>query len=112
MRGKNQISMEQVVAGDIAAVAKLQHTTTGDTLCDRSSPFQFPPIEFPEPVISFAVEPRTKGDEEKVSSGLSVFSRKSHISLERRAETRETVISGLGELHLEIIVSRLAKNSG
>ena len=113
MRGKNQISMEQVVAGDIAAVAKLQHTTTGDTLCDRSSPFQFPPIEFPEPVISFAVEPRTKGDEEKVSSGLSRFLEEDPtFRLERRAETRETVISGLGELHLEIIVSRLAQKFG
>ena len=90
-----------------------RHTTTGDTLCDRSSPFQFPPIEFPEPVISFAVEPRTKGDEEKVSSGLSRFLEEDPtFRLERRAETRETVISGLGELHLEIIVSRLAQKFG
>ncbi len=113
MRGKNQISMEQVVAGDIAAVAKLQQTATGDTLCDRSDPFQFPPIDFPAPVISFAVEPKTKGDEEKVSSGLSRFLEEDPtFSLERRAETRETVISGLGELHLEIIVSRLAQKFG
>lgn len=113
MRGKNQISMERVVAGDIAAVAKLQQTATGDTLCDRSSPFQFPLIDFPDPVISFAVEPKTKGDEEKVSSGLSRFLEEDPtFSLERRAETRETVISGLGELHLEIIVSRLAQKFG
>jgi elongation factor G len=113
MRGKNQIAMEQVVAGDIAAVAKLQQTATGDTLCDRSSPFQFPPIGFPEPVISFAVEPKTKGDEEKVSSGLSRFLEEDPtFHLERRAETRETVISGLGELHLEIIVSRLSQKFG
>lgn len=113
MRGKNQIPMEQVVAGDIAAIAKLQHTATGDTLCDRNSPFQFSPIDFPEPVISFAVEPRTKGDEEKVSSGLSRFLEEDPtFHLERRAETRETVISGLGELHLEIIVSRLAQKFG
>lgn len=113
MRGKNQIPMEQVVAGDIAAVAKLQQTATGDTLCDRTSPFQFPPIDFPDPVISFAVEPKTKGDEEKVSSGLSRFLEEDPtFRLERRAETRETVISGLGELHLEIIVSRLAQKFG
>ena len=113
MRGKNQISMEEVVAGDIAAVAKLQQTATGDTLCDRSSPFQFMPIDFPEPVISFAVEPKTKGDEEKVSSGLSRFLEEDPtFRLERRAETRQTVISGLGELHLEIIVSRLAQKFG
>lgn len=113
MRGKNQIPMEEVVAGDIAAVAKLQQTATGDTLCDRSSPFQFLPIDFPEPVISFAVEPKTKGDEEKVSSGLSRFLEEDPtFRLERRAETRQTVISGLGELHLEIIVSRLAQKFG
>lgn len=113
MRGKNQISMDEVVAGDIAAVAKLQQTATGDTLCDRSSPFQFTPIDFPEPVISFAVEPKTKGDEEKVSSGLSRFLEEDPtFRLERRAETRQTVISGLGELHLEIIVSRLAQKFG
>ena len=113
MRGKNQISMEEVVAGDIAAVAKLQQTATGDTLCNRSSPFQFMPIDFPEPVISFAVEPKTKGDEEKVSSGLSRFLEEDPtFRLERRAETRQTVISGLGELHLEIIVSRLAQKFG
>ncbi len=113
MRGKNQISMEEVVAGDIAAVAKLQQTATGDTLCDRSSPFRFTPMDFPEPVISFAVEPKTKGDEEKVSSGLSRFIEEDPtFRLERRAETRQTVISGLGELHLEIIVSRLAQKFG
>lgn len=113
MRGKDQVSMEQVVAGDIAAVAKLQQTATGDTLCDRGSPFQFPPIGFPDAVISFAVEPKTKGDEEKVSSGLSRFLEEDPtFRLERRAETRETVISGLGELHLEIIVSRLAQKFG
>ena len=113
MRGKNQVPMEQVVAGDIAAVAKLQQTATGETLCERSSPFRFLPIGFPEPVISFAVEPKTKGDEEKVSSGLSRFLEEDPtFRLERRAETRETVISGLGELHLEIIVSRLAQKFG
>lgn len=113
MRGKNQISMGEAVTGDIAAVAKLQQTATGDTLCDRSSPFQFLPIEFPEPVISFAVEPKTKGDEEKVSSGLSRFLEEDPtFHLERRAETRQTVISGLGELHLEIVVSRLAQKFG
>lgn len=113
MRGKNQIPMEEVVAGDIAAVAKLQQTATGDTLCDRANPFQFKPMVFPEPVISFAVEPKTKGDEEKVSSGLSRFLEEDPtFRLERRAETRQTVISGLGELHLEIIVSRLAQKFG
>ncbi|MEW5783639.1 MAG: elongation factor G [Bacillota bacterium] len=113
MRGKNQIQMEEVVTGDIAAVAKLQHTATGDTFCDRGKPVIFPPIKFPEPVISFAVEPKTKGDEEKVSSGLARFLEEDPtFRLERRVETKQTVISGLGELHLDIIVSRLSQKFG
>ena len=113
MRGKNQIAMEEVVTGDIAAVAKLQHTGTGDTLCDRAQPVVFEPLQFPEPVISFAVEPKNKGDEEKVSSGLARFlDEDPTLRLERRVETKQTVISGLGELHLEIIVSRLAQKFG
>ncbi len=113
MRGKNQVLLEEVVAGDIASAAKLQHTATGDTLCDRSHPVLFPGFDFPEPVISFAVEPKTKGDEEKVSSGLARFIEEDPtFRLERRAETRQTVISGMGETHLEIIVSRLAQKFG
>ncbi len=113
MRGKNQLQMDEVVTGDIACVAKLQNTVTGDTLCDRSDPIVFPALDYPEPVISFAVEPKTKGDEEKVMSGLSRFLEEDPtFHLERKAETRQTVISGLGELHLEIIVSRLAQKFG
>ncbi len=113
MRGKNQLPMDEVVTGDIAGVAKLQETTTGDTICDKSSPIIFLPLDFPEPVISFAVEPKTKGDEDKVSSGLSRFLEEDPtFSLERKVETKQTVISGLGELHLDIIVSRLAQKFG
>ncbi len=113
MRGKNQINMEEVATGDIACVAKLQETVTGDTLCDKAAPIIFPPLNFPDPVISFAVEPKTKGDEEKVMTGLSRFLEEDPtFHLERRAETKQTVISGLGELHLEIIVSRLAQKFG
>ncbi len=113
MRGKNQITMEEVVTGDIACVAKLQETATGDTLCDRANPLIFPELQFPEPVISFAVEPKTKGDEEKVGTGLSRFLEEDPtFHLERRAETKQTIISGLGELHLEIIVSRLSQKFG
>jgi len=113
MRGKNQIQMEEVVAGDIACVAKLQNTITGDTICDRSDSIVFPDLQFPEPVISYAVEPKTKGDEDKVSSGLARFLEEDPtFKLERRAETKETVMSGLGELHLDIIVNRLAQKFG
>ncbi len=113
MRGKNQITMEEVVTGDIASVAKLQETATGDTLCDRNNPLIFERLKFPDPVISFAVEPKTKGDEEKVSSGLARFLEEDPtFSLERKADTKQTVISGLGELHLDIIVSRLSQKFG
>ncbi len=113
MRGKNQVSMEEIVAGDIACVAKLQETVTGDTLCDSSKPILFPQLNFPEPVISFAVEPKTKGDEEKVGTGLARFLEEDPtFQLERRAETKQTIISGLGELHLDIIVSRLSEKFG
>lgn len=113
MRGKNQITMDEVVTGDIACVAKLQETATGDTLCERNKPIVFPSLAFPEPVISYAVEPKTKGDEDKVMGGLSRFLEEDPtFRLERRAETKQTVISGLGELHLEIIVSRLAQKFG
>lgn len=113
MRGKNQIQTDQVVAGDIGAVAKLSVTTTGDTLCDKSNPILFSPLEFPEPVISFAVEPKSKGDEEKVSAGLTRFLEEDHtFRVERNTETRQIIISGMGDTHLDVIVERLAKKFG
>ncbi len=113
MRGKNQIPLEEVVTGDIACVAKLQKTVTGDTLSDKENPVQFPDLQFPEPVISFSVEPKTKGDEDKVGSGLSRFLEEDPtFRMERNVETKETIISGMGELHLDIIVSRLAQKFG
>ncbi|MFO7952866.1 MAG: elongation factor G [Bacillota bacterium] len=113
MRGKNQIPMEEVVTGDIACVAKLQKTITGDTLCDNENPILFPELQFPDPVISYAVEPKTKGDEDKVGSGLARFLEEDPtFSMERNVETKETIISGMGELHLDIIVNRLAQKFG
>jgi elongation factor G len=113
MRGKTQINLEEVTAGDIGAVAKLSETATGDTLCDKNNPVIFAPIDFPDPVISFAVEPKTKGDEEKVGGGLTRFTEEDPtFRVERNTETKQTLISGMGDMHLEIIVSRLAKKFG
>lgn len=113
MRGKNQVTAPEIVAGDIGAVAKLQETSTGDTLCDKNNPIQFPPIEFPEPVISFAVEPKTKGDEEKVATGLARFlDEDPTFRMERNRETKETVVSGMGEMQIENIVNKLSKKFG
>ncbi|NLZ27902.1 MAG: elongation factor G [Firmicutes bacterium] len=113
MRGKTQIPAEEIMAGDIGAVAKLQTTSTGDTLSDRNDPICYERIFFPEPVISFAVEPKTKGEEEKVSGGLARFlDEDPTFRLERKIETRQTVISGMGELQLENIVNNLQKKFG
>ncbi len=113
MRGKNQVTAQEVVTGDIAAMSKLQVTGTGDTLCDRNNPVQFPELEFPQPVISFAVEPKSKGDEEKVAGGLSrLMDEDPTFKVERRKETKELIIFGMGELHLEVINSRLNQKFG
>lgn len=113
MRGKNQINVDEVAAGDIGAVAKLGDTATGDSLCDKNNPVTFSPLEFPEPVISFAVEPKSKGDEEKVGGGLARFTEEDPtFRVERNTETKQTLISGMGDMHLDIIVSRLAKKFG
>ncbi|SET04102.1 elongation factor G [Anaerobranca gottschalkii] len=113
MKGKNQEPVDFVQAGDIAAVAKLQETSTGDTLCEKDMDLILAPVDFPRPVISFAVEPKSKNDEEKVSSGLARFLEEDPtFKVERNAETKQTIISGMGELHLEIIVNRLSKKFG
>lgn len=113
MRGKNQIQTDQIIAGDIGAVAKLAVTATGDTLGDKNNPIVFPPIEFPEPVISFAVEPKSKGDEEKVSAGLARFLEEDPtFRVERNTETKQIIISGMGDMHLDVIVERLSKKFG
>ncbi|MGI5875736.1 MAG: elongation factor G [Dethiobacteria bacterium] len=113
MRGKNQIHADEIMAGDIGAVAKLAVTATGDTLCDKNNPVVFPPIDFPEPVISFAVEPKSKGDEEKVSAGLNRFLEEDPtFRVERNSETKEIIISGLGDMHLDVITERLKNKFG
>lgn len=112
-RGKTQIPVKEVVAGDIAAVAKLQDTSTGDTLCAKENEYFLPDIKFPVPMSSFAVEPKSKNDEEKVGAGLSKFLEEDPtFRVERNPETKQTLIYGMGDTHLEIIVSRLSKKYG
>ncbi len=113
MRGKNQVQAAEVVAGDIGAVAKLAVTSTGDTLADKANPIIFPTIEFPAPVISFAMEPKTRGDEEKVSAGLARFIEEDPtFRVGRNTETKQLIASGMGDMHLDVIVERLAKKYG
>ncbi|QUH19834.1 elongation factor G [Alkaliphilus sp. B6464] len=113
LRGKNQIDIKEISAGDIVAVAKLQHTNTGDTLCSVNHPIVFSNIDFVKPQLALSVEPKAKGDEEKISSGLQRLSEEDPSFLfERNAETKQTLIFGQGELHVKIITSKLKNKFG
>ncbi|MDL1970388.1 MAG: elongation factor G [Candidatus Desulfofervidaceae bacterium] len=102
--------LEEVKAGDIVAFAGLKHITTGDTLCDENHPIILEPIDFYRPVISIAVEPKTKEDEEKVTFGLQKLAEEDPtFQVKTDEDTGQTIISGMGELHLDIIIQRLAR---
>ena len=102
--------IKEVEAGDIAAVIGLKHTTTGSTLCDQNHPIQLEGINFVEPPVSIAVEPKTKADQEKMAIGLQRLAEEDPtFRVHTDEETGQTIISGMGELHLEIIVDRLKR---
>lgn len=113
MRGKKQIPTEKLIAGDIGGVAKLTNTNTNDTLCDISNRVILDKIVFPNPAISMAVEPKAKGDEEKISSGLHKLQDEDPtFKVSLNTETHQTLISGVGEQHLDVIVSKLKAKFG
>ena len=113
LRGKKQINVQQLQAGDMGALAKLQYTNTGDTLCDPAKPIQYPAIEYPIPCMSKAVFAAKQGEEDKVFSGLArLMEEDPSIKLEKNVETTETLISGQGELHLDVIRNKLASKFG
>lgn len=113
MRGKKQIPVDKLLAGDIGGVSKLQATNTNDTLCEQSKAIVLDKIEFPEPAISLAVEPKAKGDEEKISSGLHKLQDEDPtFKVSTNTETHQTLISGVGEQHLDVIVSKLKAKFG
>lgn len=110
MHANKREEIKEVYAGDIAAAVGLKYTTTGDTLCIDSNPVILESIEFPEPVISIAIEPKTKADQEKLGISLSkLASEDPSFRVKTDEETGQTIISGMGELHLEIIVDRLMR---
>jgi elongation factor G len=112
-RAKQQEALAAVGAGDMGVVAKLHETVTGDTLCDEQRQVILPPFEFPSPVLAVSVQPKTKGDEDKVSSGLDRLREEDPtISVSVDHDTRETLLSGMGDLHLEVIVGRLKRKFG
>ncbi len=113
LRGKNQIEVKEVMAGDIAAVAKLQYTNTGHTLCSINDPVIYSDIDFIEPQLYLAIEPKAKGDEEKIIQGLQrLLEEDPSFVLDRNQETRQTVIRGQGELHIKVITSKLKNKFG
>lgn len=113
LRGKQQIATNEIIAGDIGAVAKLQFTTTGDTLCDASNPVVFEKIDFPQPIISMAVLPKSKNDEDKISNGLNkLLEEDPTFKVSRDVENAETIVSGLGETHLDVIACKLKSKFG
>jgi elongation factor G len=113
MIGKERKEVGSMHAGEMGAVVKLKDTHTGNTLSAQKAPIVLPGVAFPEPVIRVAIEPRTKGDEEKISSGLNrLHDEDPTFITEVDGELKQTVISGLGELHLDVIVGRLKRKFG
>ena len=110
MHANKREDISEVKAGDIAAVVGLRFTTTGDTLCEESHPILLEKIDFPEPVISIAIEPKTKADEEKLANALQKLAMEDpSFRVVAHEDTGQTLISGMGELHLEIIVDRMRR---
>lgn len=111
--GKEQKPVTEVIAGDIVAVAKLKNTFTGDSLCDEKNPVLFPKIVFPEPSISFSIKPKTRSDEDKISSALQkLMAEDNTFIMSRDEQTKELIVSGMGDLHLDIMINRLRHRFG
>ena len=108
--GKDQKSVTEGIAGDIMAVAKLRNTSTGDSLCTDKELVLFPKAIFPEPAISFSVKPKTRSDEDKISTALQKLVAEDNTFMSQRDEqTKELIVSGMGDLHLDIMINRLKK---
>jgi elongation factor G len=113
LMGKQQIPTNEIIAGDIGAVSKLQFTVTGDTLSTSENPITFSGIQFPEPTMSMAVLPKSKNDEDKISTGLNkLLDEDPTFKVSRDIENAETIVSGLGETHLNVIACKLKAKFG
>jgi len=113
IEGKKQSPISAAVAGEVCAVAKLKETATGDTLADEKEPVLLPKLEVVEPVISFAVQPKSKADEDKATQSLHKMAEEDPaLRIERDPESREIIVSGTGQLHVELTVERLKRKYG
>lgn len=113
INGKKRKDCDALSAGDIGALVKLKHTSTGDTLCSKRDPIVWKKIEFPNPVISVAISPKSRGDEEKISTGLHVLHAEDpSFIVVMDPELKQTIISGQGELHLQVVIEALKERFG
>jgi elongation factor G len=109
-QGKNLAPVAELHAGDIGAIAKLKDTLSGDTLGDKAKPIQYPAVALPEPAITFAIEPKSRNDEDKLSNGLhKLMEEDSMVRFYRDPQTKEFLIAGTGQQHIEVIVSKLKR---
>lgn len=113
MRGKSQEQVEKMLPGDIGALTKLAKTETADTLSAKGVTEALEGIEFPKPTLSYAISPRSKGDEDKMGQAISrILEEDKTLTLEKNVETKETILSGMGDQHLELVLDRLQKKYG
>ena len=108
MQGKTAVPVTELHAGDIGAVAKLKDTLTGDTLGDKTAPIQYPQVKLPEPAITFAIEPKTRADEDKLGNGIhKLMEEDAMLRFFRDPQTKEFLIAGTGQQHIEVMVSQI-----
>ncbi len=112
-QGKTHTQVAELHAGDIGVVSKLKDTLTGDTLGEKAAPIFYPPVKLPEPLIMFAVEPKTRADEEKMSAAMhKILEEDPSLRFQREQQTRELLLAGSGQQHIEVVVSKLKKRYG
>ena len=113
LQGKTPAAVSEIKAGDLGAVAKLKDTLTSDTLGDKSDSIVFPPLKFPEPVLAYAIEPKSRGDEDKISSSMHRIEEEDpSIHYSRDPQTKELLLAGQGQLHIEVTVAKLKRRFG
>jgi len=113
LEGKNQKPVESLVPGDIAAVAKLKETATGDTICNEKTPVIYEKVIPPPPIMSFAVTPKSRGDEEKIVSSINrIIEEDPTLTFHREEQTKEMILSGMGQVHIEVSIEKMKRKFG